>query len=460
MNLVENSQVRGIPFPRGMAVEKQRLTVSGVADIYGCCGVFDLCGDDDLISLSLAGPDAFLDWIGWELTDLCTIEKNFIDRVIPSEANRQGWISDACGDPNSIDWATCAFRIEDFGRLRRAAPTQDVTKNNLRLCDSQPRYRRDGTAIVDDLEYRMVLTAEVMLQDLKLMVVDGNSATGGHFDGLEQLVTTGYTDFKGRRCSLMDSIVIDWNFNPLSGGAGITWTDGRGARNVSATASLTDVLRSIVRIVKTRIKNSGLGVMNLQVGDMIILSTSEMAEAILDQYTCWSVCEGGQFNEANLNTLEARQFRNNLAGGTITANGNQLQVEGFVTIHGMQIPVVSYDWGLQNGSYSDIYVLTGSVGGRKVFNGQYNDFRSVPVRYENAYKYFTTDGGRVLGWFENDHACVQQVQEIQPRLISWAPWTNVRITNASADTPGGHLTFDPLNTSFFPGSSFSIAVCP
>lgn len=457
MAFQDNLKVRGIPMPK--TIERAELSVSSVASIYGCCGVFDLCGDDDLISLSLAQPDGLLDWIGWDVTTECVIEKNFIDRVIPSEETRQGWVGDACASPNTIDWAATAFRIEDFGRLRRGAPTQDVTKNHLRLCESQPRYRRDGTPIMDDMEYRAVLTAEVMLQDLKLMIVEGNATTAGQFDGLEQLVKVGYTDFKGRRSSLMDSIVVDWNFNTLSGGAGMTWTDGRGTRAINAGATFTDVLRSVMRILKTRIKNSGLGALNLQYGDIAIVTTSEMAEAIMDQFTCWSVCEGGQFNEANLNTLEARRFREDLMGGTVDANGNVIQVEGVISVHGMSIPIISYDWGLQNGSYTDIYILTGSVGGRKVLTGQWNDMREVPSRYENAYKYFSVDGGRVLGWFENDQACVQQVMEMQPRVVSWAPWTNVRISNVSAQTPGGNLTFDPLNTSFFPGSSFEVATC-
>ena len=448
---------RGIPFPK--KVERTDLTLSTTAHPYGCCGVFDLCADDDLISLSLANFDPFLDWIGWSLTDVCVVEQEFIDRVVPSEETREGWLADPCDDPNSVNWGACAFRIEDFARLRRAAPTQDVTKNHLRLCERQPRYRRDGTLITDDLEFNLVLAAEAMLQDLMLMVVNGNASTAGQFDGLEQLVTTGYTDFKGRRCSLMDSTVIDWNFNDLSGGAGITWTDGRGTRNVAATATLTDVLRSVIRILKTRIKNSGLGVQSLRVGDIAIVATSEMAECILDSFTCWSVCVGGQYNEANINTLEARSFRDKISGGTVSANGNTIQVEGFVTIHGLPIPVISYDWGLQTGSYSDIYVLTGSVGGRKTLYGQWNDMRMVERRYEDANGYFTTDGGRTLGWYQANHTCVQPVLEIQPRLLSPAPWTNVRITNAMCGTPGGPLTFDPLNTSFFPGTSFSVATC-
>jgi len=447
---------RGIPKPN-----VERLSVGSTADIYGCCGVFDLCGDRDLLSLSLAGMDDLLDYIGWELTDVCVLERNFIDRVIPSEETRNGWVGDACADPNTVDWATVAFRIEDFGRLRRGAPVQDVTKNHLRLCESQPRYRLDGTPITDDREYRAIMVGEVQAQDLKLMLINGNAGTAGQFDGLEQLVATGYTDFKGRRAALMDSIVINGNFNPLSGGAGMTWTDGRGTRALAATASFSDILRSVVRILKSRIKNSGLGVMNLQFGDMVLVATSEMAEAIMDQFTCWSVCEGGQFNEANLNTLEARAFRESLMGGTFrAASGATIQAEGVIYTNGVRLPIISYDWGLQTGSYSDIYLLTGSVGSRKTLIGQYNDMRQVPVRYQDAYKYWYSDGGKVLGWFENDHACVQHIQEFQPRVVSWAPWTNVRFSNFSADTPGGFITFDPLATSFYPGgSSFSVASC-
>ena len=439
----------------------EQLTVSTNAHPYGCCGVFSLCGSDDIISLSLASFNGFLDWLGWETTDLCTIEQYFVDRWLPSEGSRQGWLSDACADPNSVNWGTCAFRIEDFARLRRSAPVQDVTKNHLRLCERQPLYRLDGTRIMDDLEWNLVTTAQVMLQDLMLMVVNGNSATGGQFDGLEQLVTTGYTDFENRRCSAMDSIVIDWNHNTLSGGAGITWTDGRGTRTVAATATITDVLRSVIRELRFRIRNSGLGVNQLRVGDIAIVCTSQMAECLLDSFTCYSVCEGSQYNEANINTLEARAFRESISGGTISANGSTIEVEGFITVHGVRIPVIAYDWGLATGSYSDIYVLTGSVGGRKTLYGQWNDMSPVPTRYRDANKFFTTDGGKTLGYFESDHTCTQPVLEMQPRIVATAPWTLTRITNAECSTPGGELTGDPLSSSFYVGgSSFELAACP
>ena len=57
---------------------KERLTISTMATIYGCCGLFDLCSDADLVSLSLQGADPFLDWIGWQATLECIVKKSFI----------------------------------------------------------------------------------------------------------------------------------------------------------------------------------------------------------------------------------------------------------------------------------------------------------------------------------------------------------------------------------------------
>jgi len=48
--------------------------VSSLATIYGCCGLFDLCSDQDLMSLSFEAQNKFMDWIGWEKTNVCTIK--------------------------------------------------------------------------------------------------------------------------------------------------------------------------------------------------------------------------------------------------------------------------------------------------------------------------------------------------------------------------------------------------
>jgi hypothetical protein len=157
--------------------------------------------------------------------------------------------------------------------------------------------------------------------------------------------------------------------------------------------------------------------------------------------------------------LEARSFRESITGGTVSANGETIPVAGFVHFYGLDIPVIPYDWGLATGSYSDAYVLVGSVGGRKTLYGEFNDMNQVPVRFDNAAKFFTTDGGRTLNWFEDDHTCVQPISEIQPRILAEMPWSLTRISNISCDTPAGEFFADPLSSSFIGGSSFSVATC-
>jgi hypothetical protein len=434
---------------------KQRsgdLSVSSLATIYGCCGLFDLCGDEDLISLTMQGSSLFMDWLGWEAETNCIIEKDFINWSAPDEGSRQGWVSDPCADGNKVEFGTCAFRYEDFGRLRRGTPVQDITKDHLKLCERQPRYRLDGSPINSDMEFRALLAAEEVSRDLHSLSIIGNNTTAGQFHGLENLVRTGYTDYTGKRCSSMDSILVDWNSQTLSGGAGTTWTDGRGTRALGAAYNLIDVLHDVFRVVKQRVKMSpplAAQWQNRRVGDFIILATDEMVECILDAYTCWRVCPGEQFEENNLDSLEARSFRDNLLGGMFG--------DGRIFLNGFEIPLLAYDWELQKGpTTSDIYLLTGSIGNVKTLMGQHNDFGAVPAKSD---KFLASDGGRFLHWEEDDHTCIEQWLELQPRIISWAPWTNVRIQNVVCRQPGGHISPDPLDTSFFPETSFVVATC-
>lgn len=431
----------------------QRLTESSLATIYGCCGLFDVCGDGDLMSLSFEGTNPFLDWLGWEGTQTCEVRRSFINWVRPEYSGGNptpGYQSDACAPANSVEFGTCEFLLEDFGRLRRAAPTRDVTRNTVRLCERQPRYRLDGTQITDEREFNAYLATEGIIQDLKRMVVSGNSTTAGQFDGLESLVATGYTDFRGQRCESMDSIVVDWNGNTTAGGAGITWNGDA----VAATYNLVDVIRAIIRQIRRRIKMApALAAQTMMVGDIVIMAPDFLLQCLLDHFTCWSVCDGSQYNEITINSLEARSFRETLNGG--------LFGDGRIFIDGFEIPVVAYDWDtIKNaaGTVGDMYVLTGRVGNMRTLMGEYLEMNQVPTAYPEA-TYFATDGGRLLGWIEQDETCVKQTHEMQPRLVSWAPFLNARIMDVRCAIPGGAMSPDPTS-SFFPESSFTPAACP
>jgi hypothetical protein len=435
-----------------MNAKTRDLTVSDLATTYGCCGLYDMCSDEDLVSLSLQGADQFLDWLGWQGTDVCVIKKNFVTWIRPEQAGgvcTDGYTADPCADANGVEFGVCDFTLEDFARIRRHGPVRDVTKNDLRYCDRQPRYRLDGSQIADNREFDIIATAEVMLQDVRRMVITGNGAVAGQADGLENLVVTGYTNSAGRRCASMDSYVIDWNQNGMDGGAGITVNGDP----IAATWGFVDVLLAVFRRVRKRIRLAPMLASRLGAGlDIILLLPSHLTNCVLNAYTCWSVCPGRQYNEANLNTYEARNFRNSLLGGRFGA--------GAISLDGTTIPLLEYDWELIKGpSCGDIYLLIGGVGNVKVLNGQHLDMAGAPGAYPGA-EYRVSDGGRFLHWTITDHTCVQEYQEFAPRILCWAPWAQTRFMDVCCDSVLDPLSPDPCETSFFPETSFSVAACP
>lgn len=430
---------------------KQRLTVSSLATIYGGCGLFGLCGSEDLITLTMAGTNPFFDWIRWVGSDEHLIERNFIHWIRPTESPRVGYVSDPCADPNSVEFGKATWRYEGFGRLRRSAPVTDVTQAYLKYCVRQPRYRLDGTVIDNDIEYRALLAAEGISQDTHVLSIVGNKSTAGQFDGLERLVKTGYTDANGKRVSSMDSIVIDWNNNTMAGGSGITWDDGRvGTISIATNQTLVDVLRDAFTQVRARLKMAPtLGAANLRVGDVIIMGTSEACSELMDQFTFWSLEPGRQYHEISYNNLQARNYRDSLDGG--------LFGDGRIFFKSFEIPLLAYDWELQKGpNRSDMYMLVRGVGSTVMIEGQFNNMTRTAANHR---KFEASDGGRFLHWEEDDHTCLQHIVELQPRIISWAPWANVRIQNVTVTANNGHTSPDPLETSFFPETSFVTAAC-
>lgn len=425
------------------------LTVSNMPSIYGCLGLFDMCSDQDLMSLSFEGQQQLLDWIGWEPTSVCLIKRNFVTYVRAESSGgvgSAGYIQEPCGDSNGVEWGTCDFTLNDFGRIRRHSPTRDITKTGLRLCEMSPRYRLDGSVINSDTEYEMRLVTEVMIQDMKRMIVSGNKNTPGHFDGLGRLVKTGYTNSDGFRCQAMDSLIVDWNHNSASGGNGVTWN----GTAVANTYSLVDVIIALIRRIKSRVALApALASQGISVGDIVFVAPENVLLCLLDAYTCWSVCPGVQYHEANLNTYEARTFRNNLNGGMFG--------KGRIYVDGFEIPLMAYGWGLLDEStgYADAYILTGKIGSVRTISGQFNDMRAGLKNYpelSSAMNY--TDGGRLLTWTEQDKVCAYREVETQPRLLMWAPWAQARIEDINCAQLGGFVSPDPFS-QYFPTTSFS-----
>jgi len=436
---------------------QRRLTLSTAATIGGCCGLFDLCSDQDVLSLSMQA-EPFIDWLGWQASDVCEIRKNFItwQRADSSQGvMTTGYLADPCGDSNGAEWGTCDFLLEGFGRLRRHTPTRDITKVGLRLCEMQPRYRLDGSQINDDIEFDLRITTEAVMQDLYRLLITGNHTVGtddGLFDGLQQLINTGYVNTHGERCCMMDSIVVDWNGNSLcadlSAGHGATW-NGIG---IADGFNFVDVLLSVYRRIRRRLAMAPALSFPLTVGDMVLVMPATWAECLLNCYTCWTVCPGQQYNEANLNTFEARQFRDRLNGGLFGA--------GRIFLDGFEVPIMPYDWSMFTGGSrnADAYLLVNKIGGQRLIQGQYNDMRVAASKRPGVYDY--TDGGKFLTWSNNDETCEERQVEFQPRLLAWAPWAQARFIDLNCSTPGGPLSADPWNLSFYPECSFRTETCP
>jgi hypothetical protein len=415
-------------------VPKQRLTLSTDPALYSTIPpLFDLCGDNDLMSLSLAGVNPFLDWLGWQATDVYRLVREFIlfTRAAKDEYGERshGWQSDPCADPNGVESESCELVIEDFARLRRMGPVRDITKTALNYCERSPRFRIDGAQITDDREYDLNRAVEVLIQDLANMVIRGVGFPGT-FHGLEHLVKTGYD------CCSLDSIVIDWNENGMDGGSGATWNGDP----IPSTARFVDLLVALVRRIRTRTRQvPSLAGRNYAVGDMILVLPSSFIPCLLDAYTCWSVCPADFIGNAWINA-EDRAYRESLNGGMFGA--------GQITIEGMVIPMMPFDFRLlTGGNLFDAYLLTRGVGNRRWLYGQYNNMNLVAAKMEGD-DYTALDGGRILTWHNTDHTCEERIAEMQPRLVLEAPWAQARIADITCDVIGGPLSSNPWSEYF------------
>lgn len=434
----------------------RRLTLSSSATPFGCCNYFDHCADE-ILSLTYNGTLGLLDWLGWNVTEECYKSVEFITYRRPEQtlqlADTPGYASDPCAEPYSWEYGTRKLTVEDFGRITRAGPTREVIKAK-RYCKTQPRYRLDGSMVDSEQEWDMLFTTDQVLDDMRSLVVIGNAAVGGQFDGLQQWVATTHG-------GPLNSWVVNWNNNSMTGGAGIT-VNGNA---VGATFDIIDVLQAIFRrIIQRKMWSSVFGGLPIGLGDMILVLPTFARDCLLDFYTCWSVCAGQAYNEVNLQTYEARQFRDNLISATNPAN---LFGHGYITLDGITIPLLAHDWELIDGpTRFDMYFLTGQLGGRRIWEGEFlsadtalSDFRSMLPGNVNPGDYFSLDGGRMLGKYDTDNECYKLKMWHHPRLFCYAPWMQMRFQNVVCRSPVDPLSPDPGETSFYPETSFDAATC-
>lgn len=419
----------------------RQTALDDTATPFGCCNYFDRC-TDEILTLHFRGTLGLLDWMGFEVSDECFRTIEFINFTRPEQAAGEctpGHIGNPCDDPNGYEFGTCQLTVEDFGRYGRVGPVRDIMKPK-KYCKTDPRRRLDGTLLTDEREWDMRMAMDVLLDDIRRHLITGNAATAGQFDGLQQWVATGFD------CAMLDSIVINWNSNAMAGGNGITWNGAA----VANTFDFVDVLLAAYRRIRRRISWAAtLNTGQLRRGDIVLVMPHFMATCLLDFFTCWSVCAGAEFNEVNLQSYEARQFRTQLLGGLFGF--------GEITLDGFPIPIMAYDWELINGpTTGDVYMLTGAVGPNRVWEGEH---LSAVNAAQGLDDYFVSDGGRVLGKWDTNNECKQMKIWMHPRLFCRAPWAQVRFQNVACQGVVGPMSPDPCDLSFYPEMSFSVAEC-
>lgn len=430
---------------QAMQVQQRAMTLTTEASPFGCCNFFDRCSEDDILALHYQGALGLLDWLGFNPTEDCYRSVHFIEYVRPKYAEGSptvGYIADACADPNGIEYGITKLTVEDFGLVGRQGPTRKVMQP-MRYCRNEPRWRLSGQAVEDEREWDMAMTMDTMLHDMRELVITGNAGTPGQFDGLQRWVRTGYSS------SMLDSIVIDWNGNAMTGGAGITWNGNA----VGPTYNFFDVLFEAFNQIRYRISWSNmLRNQAFNVGDLVLLVPYAAVKCILDGFTCWRVCEGSQYNESVLQSLEARTFRNSLLGGMFGF--------GKIEIDGIEIPLLVHDEGMITGpTRNDIYLLMGSIGSVRLWEGEILSADQV-VTGTSGQGFFTTDGGRVLGRVDSENLCKTLKLWMAPRLFNRAPWAQVRFMDVKCLHAGPVISSDPTETSYYPLTSFDPAVCP
>lgn len=431
-----------------VGAKEASLTLSTMGSFYGCCGLFDMCGSNDLLSLTIEA-EAFLDWLGWKANNECNQFVKLITYVGPASAaasptSASNGATAACDDAPGVEFGTCEVLLPDKGRIKRAGPVRDLTENNRKVCEQFPVFMKDGQPISDELMWSVTLAGMTIKQDLKRMVINGNASNANEFSGLETLVNTGYRDARtAQRCSSMDSIVLDWNDQAMS-------------YQPNGTHVLVDYLIDIVRRIRMRAMWANLG--QIAVGDMVLVMPTYLRDCLLDSFTCWSVCPGAQYNEANLNTFEARTFRNSLNGGTYGM--------GQIFVDGTPVPIITYDWmdlGQAAPNFTgDMYVLTRRIGNVPVFWGQFIDMTQPAARFaeEAGYAHYRAlDGGRFLSYWKTDNECTQATVVLRPNLYLSAPWAQARIQDVACLRPLAPLSADPLS-SYYAEEYLATATCP
>lgn len=413
--------------------------------LYGCTGLFGMCGPDEIIGMTMV-DDPLVDWLGFVPDTIC--EKfikgwTYTDVKGTADGSPVGHVyGEQCDDPPSSEKGVCEFFIGDFGTLRACGETVKVGDIGLRKCDKQPTYTIpvEGVGpirIDNDLDLETIAGTQTIKHELSRLLITGDKTVAGQFDGLANLVKTGFYSIDQKRCQELDSVVVNWAGDHMDGA-------------VNGHGSIITKIRDVWRRIAQRISWTGLG--KPAEGDVVLVMPSFLAWELLDEWAFWSFREQNSLSNQVVyrDAYELRDIREKYSQGLYGA--------GYITVDGFNIHIIAHDWMIPTQDapdfISDIYLLVRRIGGRRVLQGQYIplDMGADAVAQYAGYNYFQTDtlqGGRMLRWMKFDNACVMPCGMLRPRMYLETPWAQAVINSVAVDPQFAPNVLDPQSNYFF-----------
>ena len=424
------------------------LTPSDLLNPYGCTGLFDPCGDGDLISLAMCGADPLMDALGWRSSDICRIIKQYLTWVGPSNqaganpgaVTPNNIIAECCDDRPSVSWGGCEWEMSGFGHLGNSGGAVCLY-DGIKDCANMPdRFLLDGSPIESNLHFRAIMAAEVIMQTLRWMIKNGDASTPGHFDGLDRIITTGVTDRQGNPCPAMDSVVVNWGAGCFASGS--EWVDGRGTQALPDGYSIVDLFFLLNRyMMRRRGMAPSLNSQAMQLGDVFIAGSSDRIECLRQCNVCHTQCSGdaGQNIQVVINSKESRDYYTALTTGPANRFGF-----GYMNVRGVNIPYMEADY-----LGDDLYFLWRKSGNVPLLWGEFQDMNSLDISRIPGNHFRTSDGGRFMHYSQTDNTCVQEVTDFRPRLRYDGRWMQARIVGFDCDMPVTVPNCDPWNPGFY-----------
>lgn len=415
------------------------------ASIYGRKSIFDPCAPGDVFGLQVAAH-GFMQWLGFRPNKYFQRHVNFITwwgpEGITDNTHGTGATS-PCQDPPKWSYGECGYYLCHESWYSRGGEPVDPHTASQERCETSPRYRLNGVPIVDEVEWQMNGSMNVLQQSILRDLIHGNHQNAYELDGLEQLVRTGYVNVKraGVTCPRVDSILVNWGHDNFNG-------------TLNGLGNFFDYLDEVVTEIEWRASAIG----TIAPVDMILLMPRFMATCVLDAFACYTTCGVTTANDITDQALRAQQraARRDLNAGPLYDGKYAV---GYIALKsGRQLPIIvddALDIEFNGTNYtSDIYLLTRRVGNIDVLYGEFLDLRIA----ENAFKKYDpnvrmrTDAiGRFMFKGKEQNFCHELIMGTSPEIYIAAPWAQVRIYDIGCSRERQPLVGDPFQADYLPG---------